>query len=570
MSSPLTELRPPAAPRELAELVAQTGAATVVRPGAAPVQGVTLDSRQVRAGDVYAALPGQRTHGAGFAVDAVARGAVAVLTDPAGVTQLAEGADLPDGVGLVVADDPRAAVARLAAALYENPAAGMQMLAVTGTNGKTTTTVLLEAALDALGLTPATIGTLGFTVGGEALVGARSTVTTPESPDLQALLALIRQRGAAAVAMEVSSHALVLRRSEPVVFDVAGFTNLGEDHLDFHADLADYLDAKAILFTPEHTRRAVVCLDSAAGAEIVRRATAAGLPVVTTGAGPMADYHPESVVEADGLTRFELVGPGGRWPVTLSLPGAHNLSNAVLALAMLDVLGHDPAVAAGGLATVVVPGRMQVVPLPVGSPRVVVDFAHTPQAVQATLAALRPGLDAATPPGRLIAVLGCGGDRDRAKREPMGAVAARGADVLVVTDDNPRTEDPAAIRAAVLRGALAAVPDRADTVHDGGDRRSALALALALAAPGDVVAVLGKGHERGQEVDGVITEFDDVAVVTELARASAGESGSTSESGGTSGPGDTSESGATSGPGDTTESGATSESEGDRHAAAQH
>lgn len=521
MPSPLTDLRPAAVtPRTLGELAAVTGGAPELRrPGGAPVHGVTLDSRQVREGDLYAALPGQRTHGARFAVDAVARGAVAVLTDAEGADLVAD--DLPDGTGLLVAEDPRSATARLAAALYDHPAERLTMLAVTGTNGKTTTAVLLEAALAAAGEAPATVGTLGFTVSGQRLEGPRTTVTTPESPDLQALLSLVAGRGATAVAMEVSSHALVLHRTDPVVFDVAGFTNLGQDHLDFHPTMADYLDAKAMLFTPARTRRAVVCLDSPAGAEIARRARAAGLDTVTTGLDPGADYHPEDLTPGPGGTTFTLVGPGGRQPVTLGLPGSYNVSNAVLALAMLDRLGVDLARAAPGLATATVPGRMQRLRLPAGTPTVVVDFAHTPQAVEATLGALRADLVPGGAPGaRLVAVLGCGGDRDRAKRAPMGRAGARWADVVVVTDDNPRSEAPEAIRAEVLAGAREG--GRAREVLDGGDRRTALARALALAGPADVVAVLGKGHESGQEVDGVVTPFDDAQVVTELAETAAG------------------------------------------------
>uniref|UniRef100_UPI000B833285 UDP-N-acetylmuramoyl-L-alanyl-D-glutamate--2, 6-diaminopimelate ligase n=1 Tax=Auraticoccus monumenti TaxID=675864 RepID=UPI000B833285 len=502
-------------------MAAETGGGQELRrPGSRPVQGVTLDSRQVRDGDLYAALPGQRTHGARFASDAVARGAVAVLTDAEGAALAGDA--LPPGTGLLVAEDPRSATARLAAALYDRPAERLTMLAVTGTNGKTTTAVLLEAALAAAGEVPATVGTLGFTVAGEQLVGRRTTVTTPESPDLQALLSLVAGRGATAVAMEVSSHALVLQRTDPVLFDVAGFTNLGQDHLDFHPDLDAYLDAKAMLFTPGRTRRAVVCLDSPAGAEIERRARAAGLDTVTTGLAPEADYHPEDLTPTRGGSTFTLVGPGGRWPVDLALPGTYNVSNAVLALAMLDRLGVDVARAATGLATATVPGRMQLLRLPGGSPTVVVDFAHTPQAVEATLGALRADLEAGGAPGAsLLVVLGCGGDRDRAKRAPMGRAGARWADVVVVTDDNPRSEVPEAIRREVLDGAREG--GRAREVLDGGDRRAALARALALAGPDDVVAVLGKGHESGQEVDGVVTPFDDAQVVTELAeQASAG------------------------------------------------
>ncbi|RCK70870.1 UDP-N-acetylmuramoyl-L-alanyl-D-glutamate--2,6-diaminopimelate ligase [Desertihabitans brevis] len=500
------------------QLVRTAGETGLQRGADRPVTGLTLDSRQVRPGDLYAALPGQRTHGARFAGDAVEGGAVAVLTDRAGTELLG---DLPDGTGLVVVEDARAATARLAAVLYRHPAERLAMLGVTGTNGKTTTTMLVEAALTAAGIPTATVGTLGFRVGGEVLTGERTTVTTPEAPDLQALLAAVAGRGAEAVAMEVSSHALVLGRTEPVVYDVAGFTNLGRDHLDFHPDLEAYFEAKATLFTAEHTRRAVICLDSPAGARLAERCRRTRLPVVTT--GPGGDYRAEDVRATPGGTVFDLLGPGGRVPVELSLPGEHNVSNAVLALAMVDQLGAsgrvpvpDLARAAGGLARAVVPGRMQRLELPPGSPVVVVDFAHTPQAVEATLRALRAGL--AGGHGRLVTAFGCGGDRDPEKRRPMGAAGARYADVVVVTDDNPRSEDPAAIRAEVLAGARAEAGPGTE-VLDGGARRDALRLALELAGPDDLVAVLGKGHETGQEVAGVITPFDDAAVLTELVHA---------------------------------------------------
>ncbi|MFP5417489.1 MAG: UDP-N-acetylmuramoyl-L-alanyl-D-glutamate--2,6-diaminopimelate ligase [Actinomycetes bacterium] len=479
-------------------------------PGASGVvSGVALDSRQVRPGDLYVALPGASTHGARFVGQASAAGAIAVLTD-------AEGASLAAGAGLPIAvvDDPRLAMAQLAADVYGRPGEAMELFGVTGTNGKTSTIFLLDAALAALGRRVGTVGTLGFRVAGQPLVGVRSTITTPESPDLQALLALMRDEGADAVAMEVSSHALALHRVDALTFDAAGFTMLGQDHLEFHVTLEAYFSAKAQLFLGGRARQAVVNTDDPWGlclAELIRADGSAGL-VTTLGAD--ADFR---VLDAaplpDGGSRVRLTQPGGVTSFDLSMLGSFNVANAVTALALVGAAGHDVDAAASGLADAQVPGRMQRVPLGTieggegrRPPHVVVDFAHTPQAVAAAL-------DALPRTGRRIAVLGAGGDRDPSKRGPMGQAAARASDIVVVTDDNPRSEDPAAIRAAVLAGARGV--SGADVI-DGGDRRSAIVAALRLAGPGDWVALLGKGHETGQEIAGTTSPFDDVAVVREV------------------------------------------------------
>lgn len=470
-------------------------------PGAAEatVTGVTLDSRAVRPGDLYVALPGLRTHGARFAGDAVAAGAHAVLTDP-------EGAGLLAGLGVPVAvvADPRTEMARVAAEVYGRPGERLDLYGVTGTAGKTSTTFLVAAALEAAGRRVGTIGTIGFTLGGEQLASPRTTVTTPESPDLQALLAHLAERGADAVAMEVSSHALALHRVDGLVFDVAAFTNLGRDHLDFHADQEEYFQAKASLFRDGRCRAAVVNTDDEHGRRLAAELRGApGVRLLTTGA--TGDYRPLGAeLSADGTSRVRLATPGGEREFTLGLLGDFNQRNAATAVAMLDAAGVDLEAALPGLATAYVPGRMQRVDLGADAPGVVVDFAHTPESVSAALGAL--------PAGRRIAVLGCGGDRDQAKRGPMGAAAATAADVVVVTDDNPRSEPPEAIRAAVLAGARAA--GTSATVVDGGPRADAIRLALGLAGPGDWVAVLGKGHEKGQQLADRTVDFDDVAVVT--------------------------------------------------------
>lgn len=469
---------------------------------AVEVRGVSLDSRSVRPGDLYVALPGRLTHGARFAEQAVADGAVAVLTDNDGAAQLA-GLAVP----VAVVPDPRTEMARVAAEIYGRPAERLTMYGVTGTTGKTSTTFLLAAGLVAAGQSVGTIGTIGFRLDGRQLASPRTTVTTPESPDLQALLAYLAQEGADAVAMEVSSHALALHRVDELVFDVAAFTNLGRDHLDFHHDQESYFQAKVDLFRDGRCRAAVVNTDDDHGRRLAAELRAAGLiHVVTTGNAAEADYRPLGRrPAADGRSLVRLATPAGDREFTLGLLGEFNVLNATTATAMMDLAGIDLDLALAGLGGAFVPGRMQLVHLGPAAPGVVVDFAHTPEAVAAALAAL--------PAGRRIVVLGCGGDRDQAKRAPMGAAAADAAAVVVVTDDNPRSEDPAAIRAAVLAGARQAAVGSGAEVHDGGDRANAIRLALSLAHEQDWVAILGKGHETGQQLGERTIDFDDVTVV---------------------------------------------------------
>jgi UDP-N-acetylmuramoyl-L-alanyl-D-glutamate--2,6-diaminopimelate ligase len=318
---------------------------------------------------------------------------------------------------------------------------------------------------------------------------------------VQALLALMRERGTTAVAMEVSSHALSLGRVDGLVFDVAVFTNLSQDHLDFHASMEEYEAAKASLFTPERARAAVLNVDDAAGRRIARDTA-----VPRTTFGEDADWQAREVdLRPDG-SRFRLVGPEVDLRAAVQLPGAFNVTNAVAALAALITAGVPAEDAVRGIAGLAgVPGRMERVE--VGQPFLaVVDYAHTPDAVARLLDAVRR-----VTPGRVIAVLGCGGDRDRGKRPAMGRALAEGADVAVLTSDNPRSEDPEVILAEMAAGA----PDALREV----DRRSAIALAVSLAAPGDAVVVAGKGHESGQEVAGVVTPFDDRQVLREVLQA---------------------------------------------------
>jgi UDP-N-acetylmuramoyl-L-alanyl-D-glutamate--2,6-diaminopimelate ligase len=498
-------------PRPLAGVLAHLGLppdAAGQPPSGAPVEvtGVTLSSRAVRPGELYAALPGARTHGSEFAAQAAAAGAVAVLTDPTGAAR-ARATRLP----VLVVPDPRAALGELAAWVYGEPGEHLLTLGVTGTNGKTTTTSLLDAALRAAGRRTGLVGTVELRLGDERIA---STGTTPEAPDLHALLAAMVERGVAVCSMEVSSHALALHRVDGLVLDVAAFTNLSQDHLDFHGSMEAYFAAKASLFTPERSRRGVVCVDDVWGQRLAASAT---VPVVPVATRPGTPNHPagwgvlEEGLDA-GLPVARVTGPGGyELGVRSPLPGRFNLANTLVALAVLVEAGLDPDQAAGAVANAgPVPGRMERVGepgLPPGSPLAVVDFAHSPDAVEQALAALRGAAPVAGRP--LVVVLGAGGDRDREKRPLMGAAAARGADVVVVTDDNPRSEEPGVIRAAVLDGAVGAARDSGALVLEVPSRRDAITEGVRRAWGGGIVLVAGKGHEQGQEVAGVVHPFDD-------------------------------------------------------------
>jgi UDP-N-acetylmuramoyl-L-alanyl-D-glutamate--2,6-diaminopimelate ligase len=506
-------------PLTLAHLADLLGPPVQGDPGTS-VTGVTLASAEVRPGDLYAALPGARTHGARFAADAAAHGAAAVLTDPAGRTAAAA-----TGLPVCVVDDPRALLGPVAARVYGEPARRVQVIGITGTNGKTTTSYLVEAGLAAAGRATGLVGTVETRTRGRAADGTPTVTalpsvrTTPEAPALHALLARMADSGVQTVVMEVSSHALVLGRVEGVPFAAAGFTNLGRDHLDFHTDLEDYFLAKARLFDGRAAVE-VVDVDDPYGQRLAGMLGGRRAVTVSTMAHPAhpdADWRATDLAPAPGGgTAFTLTGPDGRtWPARVRLPGGFNVANAVLAAALLDAVGVPVETALAGLAETVVPGRME--PVDAGQPFVaVVDYAHTPDAVATALAALR-----AATPGRVLTVLGCGGDRDPGKRAAMGEAAARGSDLLVVTDDNPRSEDPAAIRAAMLAGVPA---ERRGDVLEIGDRRAAIAAAVAAARPGDAVLVAGKGHETGQDVAGTLHPFDDRAVLRE-ALGAAGRGG---------------------------------------------
>jgi UDP-N-acetylmuramoyl-L-alanyl-D-glutamate--2,6-diaminopimelate ligase len=475
----------PSETRILSDLLAAVPGAELAGSGSVAVSGITYRSAEARPGWLFFCVPGTRVDGHEYAAEAVDRGAVAVVSQ--------RRLSLDSSVSQVVVPSVREAMGPVAAAFHGYPADRLVMVGVTGTNGKTTTTYLLEEVFRAAGLIPGVIGTTGIRVDGRPVGYDR---TTPEAPDLHRLLAAMVEEGVGAVAMEVSSHGLDQHRVGGIRYGCAVFTNLSQDHLDYHGSLEEYFRAKALLFTPAMADRAAINHDSPEGRALVRD----DLPTLTYGLGPDAGLRGEDLeVEAEGL-RFRADG----LEVRSRLRGAFNAHNCLAALAASRQVGIDDHAAVAGIAALAgVPGRME--PVEAGQPfLVVVDYAHTPDSLENVLRASRPLAGS----HRVIAVFGCGGDRDRSKRPIMGQVATRLAALTVVTSDNPRSEDPLEIIAEIEPGAR----------RGGGryvvepDRRAAIRLALTEASPGDVVVVAGKGHETGQEfADGTIP-FDDRVV----------------------------------------------------------
>lgn len=487
----------------LRELLAGVDGAAVTGPDDVEVAGLALDSRRVRPGEAFFALAGVREDGARFVPAAVAAGA-RVVVGPRGTRA--------PGVTTVEVPEPRLALAAMACRLHGDPSRSLAVVAVTGTNGKTTTTYMLEAVFVAAGRRAGLIGTTGVRVAGEP---RPSAFTTPEAPELQALLAEMRDRGVRAVAMEASSHALAQRRTWGLACDAAVFTNFTQDHLDYHGTMEAYFDAKLMLFDGRNggfgkRTTAVVNADDPAAARVAAAAAAAGADVRRFGEAAGADVRIARVAAAPAGLGVTLVLGGEEHEFELPMLGRFNAHNAAAACAAARALDLPLAAATAGLAGFAgVPGRLE----RVGAGRpftVAVDYAHTPDALERALAACREHAR-----GRVLCVFGCGGDRDRGKRPRMGAIAARLADRAWVTNDNPRTEDPAAIAAEIVAGALGA---GLATVLD---RREAIAAALADAREGDLVLVAGKGHETTQTIGDRVLPFDDRAVARELLGARA-------------------------------------------------
>jgi UDP-N-acetylmuramoyl-L-alanyl-D-glutamate--2,6-diaminopimelate ligase len=471
----------------LSELLdrAELAPATVLHPpgraGDVEVSDVTNDTRQVAPGALYVCIPGRTVDGHALAGAAVDAGAVALVVDHA----------LDAGVPQVVVADPRAAMAPLAARLWGDPSRHLAVVGVTGTNGKTTVTQVLGRVLERLGRRTAVLGTLD---------GPR---TTPESSDLQRWLAARRAESVDTVCMEVSSHGLAHGRVDEVRFDVGVFTNLSRDHLDEHGDMEAYFAAKARLFEAGRTAEGLVCRDDPYGARLL----AGEGPGVPLDLAPLHGYGLGEVSDVDLSVRGSRFTWRGE-AVRTSLIGRFNVQNAVAVAGVAERLGHH----AGDIATALadagpVAGRFQPVAGPAGSPAVVVDYAHTPAALEVAITTARE----LAPEARVVLVFGCGGDRDAGKRPLMGEVAAREADVTVVTSDNPRSEDPGAIIDAIV-GGWSDTPARRGELLVEPDRSAAIGLAVGLAGPGDVVVVAGKGHERTQVVGDDVRPFDDVEV----------------------------------------------------------
>lgn len=465
-------------------------------PRSVVIRDVTHDSRSAGPGVLLACRPGRDADGHDYAPRGVELGSPALMVER----------ELELAVPQLLVDSVAERLGAVAARVHGDPSRALEVCGVTGTNGKTTTTWLLEHAQAMAGRRTGLIGTIETRVAGERIAGIR---TTPEATDLQRLLAAMRASGTETVAMEVSSHGLELGRVNGTHFAVAAFTNLTQDHLDFHHTMDEYYTAKARLFSPGFADAAVINVDDPFGRRLARERT---VPVLTVSPSDAvaADVTVHDVAVRPSGSSFTIQVAGRSWPVWLALPGRFNVVNAALVLAMAQVLGLPLESAVRSLADVpTVPGRLE--PVAAGqSFAVLVDYAHTPDSLVQVLASARELTS-----GRLLLVVGCGGDRDQDKRPRMGAAAVQGADDVIFTNDNPRGEDPEAILNAMIRGARAVTGGR---WRVRPDRREAIAAALAAAAPGDVVVIAGKGHETGQQIGDRTLPFDDRQVAHELLR----------------------------------------------------
>ena len=452
------------------------------------ITGISQSASEIEAGDIFVAIAGAKHHGIEFLDQAISNGAVAVITDSAGANS-----KLPT----LIVDNPRRVVGEISAHIYGDPSANMFTVGITGTNGKTTVTTLLHQIWQRAGWDSGLVGTVNTQINNEILP---STHTTPEAAPLQSLLATMAERHARAVAMEVSSHALDQFRTAGTRYRVAGFTNLSQDHLDFHGDMDSYFKAKSKLFKFGMSEVAVINIDDAYGAKL---ANSVDIPVIRISRNGKADWRYEEITHFGATTQIKIRGSEGVLIEGVTkLIGDFNLDNLLMAVAIAVISGVDPIEISANLATYTgAPGRLEQVN--VGQKYLAfVDYAHTPDAVINVLKSARQLTN-----GKLIAVLGCGGDRDRTKRPLMGK-ALTAADFPIFTSDNPRSENPVEILKEMVSGIS----------HNGEvilDRREAIARAVEIAQPGDVIAVLGKGHEEGQEIAGIKHPFDDRKVLAE-------------------------------------------------------
>ncbi|CAB4755490.1 MAG: UDP-N-acetylmuramoyl-L-alanyl-D-glutamate--2,6-diaminopimelate ligase [Actinobacteria bacterium] len=459
-----------------------------------PVTGLTNASSEVEAGDIFLAFAGAKTHGANFAQEAHKRGAVAMLTD-------SEGSRVFNGLPIIVVDNPRRVAGGLSAWFYGEPMRDLFSVGITGTNGKTTTTTLLHQIWTLAGREAGLIGTVETRIGKDILA---SKHTTPESAELQALVASMKERHVTNLAMEVSSHAIALDRIRGAHFSIVGFTNLSQDHLDFHSTLEEYFSVKRSLFAFEYAGLALINIDDSHGMKLAQNLS---IPYQSLSRKDVtADWNYVHAIRDKRGYEIAIRGTGGILINSfLPLLGSFNLDNALMAIAIACESGVDPL-----LLETIIPkltgarGRLEEV-FAGQNFGAYVDYAHTPDAVARVLEAC-----AERKTGRVIGVLGCGGDRDSSKRPLMGRELLNGCDIAVFTSDNPRSENPNAILEAMTSGLSLAQPHAVIE-----DRRKAIAYAISQASPGDIVIVMGKGHESGQEIAGVIHEFDDRAVLAE-------------------------------------------------------
>ena len=489
MSRPIEEFK------RTVQAVAAITNATLTGDATAVITGISLSSNDIQEGDLFIALPGEKAHGANFAQDAIARGAVAVLTDT-------EGALKVSGVPVIISEHPRRAAGVISAWFYSEPMRDLYSVGVTGTNGKTTVTTLLHQIMSAAGRDSGLIGTVETRIGNETLTSKR---TTPESTDLQALSAVMRERHMRNLVMEVSSHAIALERIRGSHFAVVAFTNLSQDHLDFHKTMDDYFAAKAKLFTYEFADLAVINIDDAHGVQLAAKTE---LPVMTVSRhNHSATWHYVSISPDYAGAHVAIRGSGGILiEGKVQLHGGYNYDNLLMAVAIANESGIDPIDIAALLPNLTgAAGRLESVRLGQNF-TALVDYAHSPDAVVRVLETAHEITD-----GRVIAVLGCGGDRDTSKRPLMGNALHQGSDVAIFTSDNPRSEKPEEILVQMTLGLDIQEPSAVIV-----DRSTAIKAAVNEAQEGDLVLILGKGHEKGQEIAGVNHPFDDRV---ELARA---------------------------------------------------
>lgn len=481
---------------QLKALLAKTTARMVSGPEDVDITSIAYDSRKIEPGALFVATQGEHVDGHGYVEQAIARGAAGIVVER-------EIKSVPRHVAHVEVVSTRAAMPALAGTFYHQPSLKLRLCGVTGTNGKTTTTYLLKHLCERAMLRCGLIGTVRYEIGDEVLT---STHTTPQSLDLQALLAQMRDAGCKAAVMEVSSHALAQDRVGGAEFDVAVFTNLTQDHLDFHRTIQEYFDAKARLFTellPQQTKKravAVVNIDDRYGAELCTRLPK-GIRLITYGVGNRADFRASNFKTEPAGTSYQLDAQERSFLVRLPLIGRFNIYNSLAALAAASAMGVQLRAAVLSLATApAVPGRVQLVPAKRNF-QVYVDYAHTDDALSNVLKTLRE-----LNPHRLIVVFGCGGDRDRAKRPLMGRAAEQGGDFAIITSDNPRSEEPAAIIGDIEKGF------QGKSYEVIVDRRQAIERAVALAQPRDIILIAGKGHENYQQFARTTVPFDDVQV----------------------------------------------------------